>query len=1274
MAYPSPDLSLLGLAVAQDRRGDPEQPVEVQDGIHLRWGFPVSRGFPWYGFYLFRRRSPWAGEGVSWRGPWADSPVLGQSLRTSFGVFTSPQRLLLSASTSGRLGLELRDRQELRFDVDAPEVMGKLELEFETAKDFAGVITVAGFLGNLEVEQRTLAADPNTTVRLTLTCPTLTAVTIRPAAALLMELRCVQRAQGANLGWEPLHGLDYPICLPVAVGTCPCPGKPVSPEDARDLIVARLQRLRYPLPGGLSVDKVIASLAELVGTGPPSSMATVMRPGPSFPIGIAGIDVPLLSTVLLASLHPAVACALGLYFLDHELDGKSSYDYLLLADRGTPTGPELGGVGRALAWIAAHPSAFQLVTPGQDPFPAVDREILFEKRQIADPRPPPPDRASIHTLPAAPRSRSLAAPTTPSGSAGLSWQVAAGPQQPETPVLFHVRRAELGDGEAPVPVPSNLAAWRLLSRDKPIALATPAPEPSDPVAAPRPNWPRDLRFLDLDLGDGWYSYRVTGIDLFGRFSDASEIGPWQLRDALAPPSPTIEASVIDGADPWMESYQQAVDLRDDPATLGLRVSWLWTVEQRVQAPDTSEFRIYWQPGRLNARVGRVTASVQDAAGEGEVVTDINDALGVDAWVEATFWCENKPFEVMSSVGGPGLRIRVRSRGEAPTALPSPGRPCSLIAPERHPLYVDYRRPAEWKARLIVRSVAERTGIRFLRARDPAGTELEGSNARLAGGLVELGVSHERLALLSPWHDHVRFPGAAGLPEAGFPIARVHEAGGVVEVASAGVAAGQELAWEIVRPAWEYDIIIPAPDAGVGEAFAVDASNPVAYGQVAVTAADDKRYVADDLRRAVEPWGGRFGNESAIAGPATVFRVLREIPEPPEPWDGLDSLQSSPPDYFGRSSFSVRWTFRPGYKVHVLRALDSAVFAVDRHRQVVGRLEEILTEEQKKRMPAGWKSVAPDLEAFYARLAPGAPRSDKEYTSLTARALRVLASLPGNDRAFTQLTVEPVDQEDPTRHDRVGPDDNTGYVPTPGLRVWLDTTLPGRATNRYFYRVVFVDGAHNRSVPSVPGPPVSLWGPPPQAPSVTRMSGRDGAIELSWAKAAVGESQHGATWIYRSDSREATEDVRRMVLVAELGEGVTRWVDGPPERPRLPPGTNFYYRLVTVGPNGDLSEPSRIATARAFDNSLPSEPVWLAPEVGPTSSSVVLKWTGADSTSSLLVERKSGTGRWLPASTWLDPGVNSFTDTNREPGRYYDYRLRLRDGKGRQCIGALLAAV
>jgi hypothetical protein len=47
---------MVGLGVQGDAPPDAIQPP-LRDGIHLRWAFQRDLGFPWYGFYLFRRPS-----------------------------------------------------------------------------------------------------------------------------------------------------------------------------------------------------------------------------------------------------------------------------------------------------------------------------------------------------------------------------------------------------------------------------------------------------------------------------------------------------------------------------------------------------------------------------------------------------------------------------------------------------------------------------------------------------------------------------------------------------------------------------------------------------------------------------------------------------------------------------------------------------------------------------------------------------------------------------------------------------------------------------------------------------------------------------------------------------------------------------------------------------------------------------------------------------------------------------------------------------------------
>ena len=54
MALQTSDLAMVGIGILGDAPSNPLQPPLV-DGIHLRWTFDRELGFPWHGFYLFRR-------------------------------------------------------------------------------------------------------------------------------------------------------------------------------------------------------------------------------------------------------------------------------------------------------------------------------------------------------------------------------------------------------------------------------------------------------------------------------------------------------------------------------------------------------------------------------------------------------------------------------------------------------------------------------------------------------------------------------------------------------------------------------------------------------------------------------------------------------------------------------------------------------------------------------------------------------------------------------------------------------------------------------------------------------------------------------------------------------------------------------------------------------------------------------------------------------------------------------------------------------------------
>ena len=57
MSFQTDDLSMLVLGIEGDHPPPAADQPALPNGIHCRWLFAPERGFPWYGFYLFRRES-----------------------------------------------------------------------------------------------------------------------------------------------------------------------------------------------------------------------------------------------------------------------------------------------------------------------------------------------------------------------------------------------------------------------------------------------------------------------------------------------------------------------------------------------------------------------------------------------------------------------------------------------------------------------------------------------------------------------------------------------------------------------------------------------------------------------------------------------------------------------------------------------------------------------------------------------------------------------------------------------------------------------------------------------------------------------------------------------------------------------------------------------------------------------------------------------------------------------------------------------------------------
>jgi hypothetical protein len=329
------------------------------------------------------------------------------------------------------------------------------------------------------------------------------------------------------------------------------------------------------------------------------------------------------------------------------------------------------------------------------------------------------------------------------------------------------------------------------------------------------------------------------------------------------------------------------------------------------------------------------------------------------------------------------------------------------------------------------------------------------------------------------------------------------------------------------------------------------------------------------------------------------------------------------------------------------------------------------------------AVRSTRKAFLAT-APGSfsSRTLAAYDELLDPALRILAGLHGNEDAFAQITLEPLDDStEPSIFDRRGPDDLAEHVEDLGIRAYLDT-LPGRATNRYFYRAVAVDGAHNRSGLSLSTPPVYLPKvAPPRTPVITGVVGGDRQITIQWALNREADLKEYR--VYRAETEAAAKDLRGMDLVhveqktANDDLAHLEWTDHLPLGPLL-----HFYRVTTVDSSGNQSLPSSPATGEAYDYGPPEEPSWeritwakfdTSGQERPWDSvdeklvsAVAAEITTPQFKVAILLQRENN-GRWESVTPWQrSPKFDQarklwsymFLDTGASPKAAQRYRVKL----------------
>jgi hypothetical protein len=1361
----SSTLAVLALGAVGDNRPLPSLQPPLKEGIHLRWAFDPSLGFPWYGFYLFRRLSPTGGTATCASSQFGGLTAGAQpstALTIPLGTFQSDQNLVLTDNFPpiGTVEIDLSNRQFVSFQMDPGAPSRRVDVSIGFMSDFppggggpgiggsggppsgglggsAAMVGICGcgcahdavrpivervvaigqgqyratfgydnegtasismavgaenrffpdpasrgqptlFLagrrsdvfsvvfdgrpltwrlaGNtvtvsaadaqggtgggtggtgtgtggspdgivvtalrfgVPVATAVVAGRAGNVVKASLIFDAIDEVIVSSGPARLVDVCAFAVTDSLGQGWAAVPNFPQPMALPVKSQNYPISAGNPDVNASQAIALSRISYAFPVAPGSTTLD-----LSEWSANFPQihDMLVAIVQNGPAGPPGItdftqdvtaaADPDDPndfrpvwtgqsSLGVLLNGTINPAMAQMLGLYWVDDTTSEGQSYDYLLVADYNNAGNRNVNTI---LALVTAQN------------YGNIDAYLkMGATRSVTAPL-APPDATTLqaYALPLA--SVPPSAPPDSVGLAGLTWGVPNASDQtqkvsPTSAILFHAWRKDFGPGG---PGPAETYDPATFTRVTDLAIAPGPPRTSDPTASPLAGWPA-VNLFDVDgpLAEGWYAYRVSGIDIFGRYSALSDVAPAlditgkvldaqpvHIIDTTPPPPPVqVQAWLLDPQDTFVLQDAAYTNWRGTHAgVVGLRVRWAWGAGQRRQAPDMREFRIYINPLPPPPNAQLDNPSV------------------------ATNWAQR--------IAIVGVSEQVVAQSLQPLQTPAPN-PQSI-----------------------------------------AGTSvsISGADVNLQDGppLDSVLAGESELQLV------------AGGVASQFAVLNVDPIGRIITIDQSVQDIGTVTGWALL-PLRTYEVFLPGAALATAAAFTPPSppprNAPVAYSLVGVSAADDKDR---DDKRLSGPLTPRPGNEGNVGGPATIVQVLRTPPDPPPAPFDQDSLSATKADFLSHSFFTLHAvkqpTGQPAMSVHVYRALDETLFAVDAPKGFsnTSRTGEANAISLAALGPS-WTTAR--LSAAVAQL--GTPlASTDSYASLTNDALRLLASLPSNAAAFSCITGTPLD---PTNtQDIKGLSDPATYDPSArtDLAGFTDI-LDGRANNVYFYKTTLVDAAQNQSdlKKSISTPPITLpMVVAPTAPVLVDAGAGDRVARLVWqssADASVTEYR-----IYQADSaaqvqRAAASD--RVFVVPEPLPPAQRTPTVSKNDLPVTAGTIFFYAVtaaaVPTPPSTEVtleSGPSRVVALKAFDDSRPAPPTWNPPQPQ-ADGSVLLSWTTNDATLvQFLVQRLDPTSQtWVAISPWLAAGVGQFTDAQRTAAVQYQYRLLVLDNRGRQ---------
>jgi hypothetical protein len=867
-------------------------------------------------------------------------------------------------------------------------------------------------------------------------------------------------------------------------------------------------------------------------------------------------------------------------------------------------------------------------------------------------------------------------------SVGIHWKLPLMQNQllPKSPIRYHIRRI------------AQDATEDLLTEDSPV-FVTPVNQQVEKTRKERlpAGWPQDTPYyIDSGLEPGEYRYQGAGVDLFGRVSQFSAPSNAVAPTPLAPPSPpNVTAYFIDGKDPWLSKQDRDVLPHGVENAVAIRLRWNWPRDYERMAPDLQDFNVYYMPGVPNILLGKVQSIARKETSYFEITAEI-EGLGSNPAPEnllggRLLYQGGKAFRILRHQEGTvdgAKQIISQCRLHLPQP-PSPNRPvegdCSIALAASIPIVVSELSETASNIVAVIKTTATHavphSGLETSRLTvGQIEAVIDGVNGNtLTDDVFEL---EAQLTITDPvkriqfLNIPTPFFAKLSLPDPGTDVYKNYSE-------SASWSTGfSETVPKI--GAGQYDLLIREKVSG--EVSGLIATDPGKYTLIVDRFLPGLDVYLDNPRR--EAYFGvsatGLGDEGPVSIPAGITRIYRgdnnkqgEVlntlrpPIAPE-----DIILEGPPNYEGKLQYQFPWTKTDEWRYEVYRTLDDTLFKVDlANREDIAAVKSpprFSNDQEKHNWLDNFQlSGATDLDAVIKSLVIDPQAIDLvaiEEHNYKNILLQALASLPFNDRAFTKLDdkyVKP-DETDPNNK-----------------MVCIDDSIEGKAEGRYFYRVQAIDSVGNAAPMAISTRPIYVIGDQrPATPVITTVEGGDRQITIRWVSNR--EPSVSEYHVYRSESKDAARDLRKMTQVAVLAVDpdpaarleLVEWTD------IIPGLTDFWYRIVAMtrfDPDDQrergviISEPSPPVRARGKQPPPPLS-VLNVPDWDISHTVVQLTWQLGDPFLVPRVERRRGEGDpWLLVVDGLAAGTEAATDQPPDPGAVYEYRVCVKDHIGQNNV-------